>query len=171
MFGEDDAARFRINADFELFKNSGSVRVDNVELTTEQYTATSGSTIITLNKEFTDTLSAGEHTIQTIFDDGGIATARFTVVRDDQDSDRDPEPDPEPEPESDPDSDEGDDGPAVPQTDSSDNDLAVPNTGGNTNDGNSINPVILCILPIIVSAGVLIYKKKFGSIKHRVFDK
>lgn len=73
-------AKFKINADFRLF-DEGKVYVDNELVDPKNYTAKSGSTIITLKKEFVDTLSVGEHTLKVLFNDGGEAITTFNVAR------------------------------------------------------------------------------------------
>ena len=77
---ENNEAKFRINADFRLF-DDGKVYVDNELVDPKNYTAESGSTIITLKKEFVDTLSVGEHTLKVLFNDGGEAITTFNVAR------------------------------------------------------------------------------------------
>ena len=77
---KNEEAKFRINADFRLF-DDGKVYVDNELVDPKNYTAESGSTIITLKKDFVDTLSVGEHTLKVLFNDGGEATAIFNVVK------------------------------------------------------------------------------------------
>ena len=77
---KNNEAKFRINADFRLF-DTGKVYVDNELVDPKNYTAESGSTIITLKKEFVDTLSVGEHTLKVLFNDGGEAIATFNVAR------------------------------------------------------------------------------------------
>ena len=77
---KNEEAKFRINADFRLF-DDGKVYVDNKLVDPKNYTAESGSTIITLKKDFVDTLSVGEHTLKVLFNDGGEATAIFNVVK------------------------------------------------------------------------------------------
>ena len=76
---EDTEAKFRINADYSLFNNK--VYVDNVLVDSSNYTSKSGSTIIVLNKDYVDTLAAGEHTLKVAFADGGEAETTFTIVR------------------------------------------------------------------------------------------
>lgn len=77
---KNNEAKFKINADFRLF-DSGKVYVDNELVDPKNYTAESGSTIITLKKEFVDTLSVGEHTLKVLFNDGGEAITTFNVAR------------------------------------------------------------------------------------------
>ena len=77
---KNNEAKFKINADFRLF-DDGKVYIDNELVDPENYTAESGSTIITLKKEFVDTLSVGEHTLKVIFNDGGEAITTFNVAR------------------------------------------------------------------------------------------
>ena len=77
---KNNQAKFKINADFRLF-DDGKVYVDNELVDPKNYTAESGSTIITLKKEFVDTLSVGEHTLKVVFNDGGEAITTFNVAR------------------------------------------------------------------------------------------
>ena len=76
---EDTEARFRINADYSLFNKK--VYVDDVLVDDANYTSESGSTIITFNKSYVDTLSVGEHTLRVAFTDGGEATTKFTIAK------------------------------------------------------------------------------------------
>ena len=68
-------AVFRSSADIKKFKQ---LLIDNKIVDSKNYKVTEGSTIITLSKEYTKTLSVGEHTIQIVSVDGQ-ATAKFTV--------------------------------------------------------------------------------------------
>ena len=77
---KNNEAKFKINADFRLF-DDGKVYVDNELVDPKNYTAESGSTIITLKKEFVDTLSIGEHTLKVLFNDGGEAITTFNVAK------------------------------------------------------------------------------------------
>lgn len=79
-------ARFRIDADYSLFEDGGLVLVDDKEVDPSNYTSASGSTIITLKKEYVDTLSEGEHTLTVLFNDNGTASTTFTVVRENTDN-------------------------------------------------------------------------------------
>lgn len=54
------------------------VTVDGAVLTAEQFSVASDSSVITLKKEFLDTLSAGEHMLQIVFADGYAYTV-FTI--------------------------------------------------------------------------------------------
>ena len=74
---ESKNAIFRIDADFSLF--DGKLYIDGTLIDAKNYKAESGSTVITLNKEYVDTLSVGEHTIKVEFSDGGSATTKFEV--------------------------------------------------------------------------------------------
>ena len=74
---ESKNAIFRIDADFSLF--DGKVYIDGTLIDAKNYKAESGSTVITLNKEYVDTLSVGEHAIKVEFSDGGLATTKFEV--------------------------------------------------------------------------------------------
>lgn len=79
--GEDETATFRVDADFSLFENGGAVYVDDVEVDSKNYTAKSGSTVITLSKEYMSSLSEGEHTLKVTFNNGGNATTKFSIAK------------------------------------------------------------------------------------------
>ena len=54
--------------------------IDGTEMkANDQYTATKGSTIITIKKDYLSTLSAGEHEVQVVFNDGSVST-KVTVA-------------------------------------------------------------------------------------------
>ena len=80
-------ATFRINKDFGLFQNGGSVEVDGKEIEKKYYEAKSGSTIITLNGEFTKNLSEGEHVLAVKFGDNTEANTEFTITKEASGSD------------------------------------------------------------------------------------
>lgn len=63
------------NGSFVEFRD---VKVDGTLLATSNYTAKSGSTIITLKKEYLDTLSTGEHSFEILWRDGTASTV-FTI--------------------------------------------------------------------------------------------
>lgn len=58
----DDAATFRINADYRFFNDGGMVYVGDSLVENSNYTSESGSTIIKFTKQFMNTLSVGKHT-------------------------------------------------------------------------------------------------------------
>ena len=67
----DGALTFRANGDFAGFTG---VKVDGALIAADQYTAVSGSTMITLKKEYLDTLSVGKHTLTVVYGDGECST-------------------------------------------------------------------------------------------------
>ena len=76
--GEGGAnARFRSNAVFEEFRR---VLVDGRELDSANYIAYAGSTVVELKSAYLNTLSAGEHTLS-IVSQNGTAVTTFTVER------------------------------------------------------------------------------------------
>ena len=77
---KDNEARFKIDADYTKFENGGKVYVDDVLVDPSNYTSESGSTIITLKKEFANQLSVGEHTLKVEFTDGE-STTMFTIAK------------------------------------------------------------------------------------------
>lgn len=73
--GEKKELTFTSDASFADFLR---VELDGTALEEKNYTKREGSTIITLNRDFVATLSAGEHTLA-IVSQRGTATAKFTV--------------------------------------------------------------------------------------------
>ena len=66
-----DALIFRANGEFSKFIG---VKVDGTLLTSDQYTAVSGSTVVTLKRDYLSSLSAGKHTLTVVFGDGDCST-------------------------------------------------------------------------------------------------
>ena len=76
---KSDKMTFRINADYSLFENGGKVFIDDVLVDSKNYTSLSGSTIITFNKEYVDTLKFGEHTLKVVFNNVVETSTKFTI--------------------------------------------------------------------------------------------
>ena len=72
-------ATFKMDVDFALFEDGGSVKVDGKVVDPKNYTAISGSTVITLKADYLATLGAGEHTLEVLFKNNGSATTTFTT--------------------------------------------------------------------------------------------
>lgn len=64
--------------DSECFSHFTGVEIDGVSLSSGEYTAKVGSTIVTLKAETLQKLSVGDHTVTILFDDGSVST-RLTV--------------------------------------------------------------------------------------------
>lgn len=77
---KDDTLTVRINADYSLFENGGKVYVDGSLVDSKNYTSKSGSTIITFTKDYMNSLSAGNHTLKVVFNNGGTAETTFTIT-------------------------------------------------------------------------------------------
>lgn len=75
IFTNADSAKFASNADFSKFDH---VEVDGKTVAKKYYTAESGSTVITFNRNFIKTLSIGEHKLTIVSKDGNASTD-FTV--------------------------------------------------------------------------------------------
>lgn len=73
---KDKNLTFKIDAEFELFDK---IYIDDKEVEKSNYTAKSGSTIITFNDEYTKKLSEGKHAIKVTFTDGEFAITEFTI--------------------------------------------------------------------------------------------
>lgn len=78
---KDNEATFRINANYDLFANDGKVYIDKNLVGKKNYTSKSGSTVITFNKDYLDTLSIGVHTLDVHLSDGGEAQTTFTIAK------------------------------------------------------------------------------------------
>lgn len=74
--GSGTGLSFTANGYFPKFTG---VKVDGVTLSTEDYTAASGSTVVTLGADYLKTLKTGKHTISIVYTDGE-ATGEFRVV-------------------------------------------------------------------------------------------
>ena len=85
ILGEDSNVVFKIDADYSLFNPGGAVFIDGEHVDEANYTSKSGSTIISLNREFVDTLGAGTHLLGVTFTDGGVAAAEFTIQTSEED--------------------------------------------------------------------------------------
>lgn len=72
----DGSLTFTANGSFSKFTG---IEVDGVAVDASDYTAASGSTVITLKAEYLNTLTAGEHTITVLYTDGE-ASGTFTVA-------------------------------------------------------------------------------------------
>ena len=71
----DGTLTFRANGEFSKFTG---VKVDDQLVDAKNYTAISGSTIVTLSADYLKTLSIGNHTLTVLFNDGDCST-NFTV--------------------------------------------------------------------------------------------
>ena len=67
----DDTLKFVANGDFSKFTG---VKVDGTLVAADKYTAVSGSTVITLKKDYLSTLSVGKHTLTIVYNDGECST-------------------------------------------------------------------------------------------------
>ncbi len=67
----DGTLKFVANGDFAKFTG---IKIDGTLVAADKYTAASGSTIITLKKDYLDTLSFGKHTLTVVYNDGECST-------------------------------------------------------------------------------------------------
>ena len=70
----------RTENDETTYDHCTGVMVDGKAVDSENYTKEKGSVIIKLKSAFLDTLSAGEHTLTAMFDDGDDVTVKFTIA-------------------------------------------------------------------------------------------
>ena len=67
----DDTLKFVANGDFSKFTG---VKLDGTLVAADKYTVVSGSTVITLKKDYLSTLSVGKHTLTIVYNDGECST-------------------------------------------------------------------------------------------------
>lgn len=67
----DDTLKFVANGDFSKFTG---VKLDGTLVAADKYAAVSGSTVITLKKDYLSTLSVGKHTLTIVYNDGECST-------------------------------------------------------------------------------------------------
>lgn len=67
----DDTLKFVANGDFSKFTG---VKLDGTLVAADKYNAVSGSTVITLKKDYLSTLSVGKHTLTIVYNDGECST-------------------------------------------------------------------------------------------------
>lgn len=70
--GVDDVLIFRVDGDLSKFMG---IKVDDKWVDEEDYTAVSGSTVITLKNEYLKTLSEGQHNITFVYKDGKVSSS------------------------------------------------------------------------------------------------
>ena len=79
----DGTYTVRANGEFRKFVN---VEMDGKVVDSKNYTAKSGSTIITFSKEYMSSLSAGKHTVKVNFTDGSAETTLAVAQKDTKDT-------------------------------------------------------------------------------------
>ena len=67
----DGTLKFVANGDFSKFTG---IKVDGALIDADKYTAVSGSTVVTLKKDYLSTLSIGKHTLTIVYNDGECST-------------------------------------------------------------------------------------------------
>lgn len=80
--GGTEGLEFTVKAAYDdstTFEKFVGIQVDGADVDAENYTAVKGSLIITLKKEYLDTLAVGMHTLRTLFT-GGTVDTTFTIA-------------------------------------------------------------------------------------------
>ena len=75
----DKNLTFEFDMDYNLFVAEGQVFVDDIVIDDDQYTLSKGSTILTFKDAFTQSLSAGKHTLKVAVYNGELTTT-FTLT-------------------------------------------------------------------------------------------
>ena len=88
--GSETGLTFQANGPLDKFTG---IQVDGEELDSDAYTATSGSTVVTLEPAYLETLTEGKHHLTVLYTDGQCGTS-FTVQAAEEDPTEDPTDDP-----------------------------------------------------------------------------
>lgn len=83
--GVDGAAVFEMDAEYDWFENGGEVYLDDELVAEENYESWSGSTVVSFNADYLDSLALGEHQLTVIFGNNGIARATLQIADPDAD--------------------------------------------------------------------------------------
>ena len=142
--GEDHIAgdganlTFRIDYALEFLE---SVSVDDILLTSNEYEAQSGSTIIIIYSNYLDTLNDGNHTASVAFTNGETVNVNFTTSSESL---------------------------PVPNTSATDEETSgAPDTGYSTSSHDGIAPVVTYVVPVAILA-IVLASYTVGRSKHRV---
>jgi len=77
---ESSELKFEFDMDYDLFVQEGKVYVDNELVDVNSYELSRGSTIVTFNDDYTNSLETGEHVFKALVYNGEIET-RFTLAK------------------------------------------------------------------------------------------
>ncbi len=84
--------------DADTINHFTGIKVDGTVVDPSNYTYSAGSVIVNLNPGYLQTLSAGDHTVTAMFDDGDDVTTGFTILAAAQENTPTPTPTPTPVP-------------------------------------------------------------------------
>ena len=76
-----DEARFVVDGEYPEFEDGGFIIVDDEQVNPANYNAEEGSTVITLNSAFIETLDEGEHSLYVVYGNYKYAETTFTVAK------------------------------------------------------------------------------------------
>lgn len=77
---KDNDITFKFNAPSSLFENGEKIYIDDQLVDSSNYTSSSSDNSITLKKSYLNSLSAKQHTLKVVFNNGGSANGTFTVL-------------------------------------------------------------------------------------------
>lgn len=153
--GKSEAASFTVGVDFNLFKELAMIYIDGDIIDVSKYSARSDNvtgTVIDIQKDYLDTLPAGEHNLLVTFGESGVATAKFTILNPNQ----------------------GDD-PSGSDGDITDNDIPVPDTStkspdtGKNTKTDGISVTFIALFPVCFATSVYMLRRR-KNVRHRKFD-
>ena len=156
--GSGETLEFTCEGEFDKFTG---VNVNDELVDASNYTAVSGSTILTLSNAYLETLTAGEYSLQYIYTDGASEVITFTVEEaadTEEDADDTDTSDTEDVDDTDTSDDSTDVSTETTASDSSDNTLTANSTTSSDSKspktGDSVNLILIVIL-LAVSGGML----------------
>lgn len=149
-----------IKADGDFNKFSG-VYIDGEEVAKENYTAVSGSTVVTLKAAYVNTLSAGTHTVTVNYTDGKAET-KLTLKEDQEEGSTQDPSENESEDES---KDESKDKPKDESKNPSQNQANTTKSSPRTGDYLPIGWIIILISSVVIGLATVRYRMKIQDMK------
>ena len=157
--GSETGLTFRANGPLEKFTG---IQVDGEALDSDAYTASSGSTVVTLEPAYLETLTEGKHHLTVLYNDGQCGTS-FTV----QAAEEDPADEPDDDPTEDPDDDDSTEETEQKSTKKSDKAAKTASKKtGTPKTGDSADPALWAVM-LTVSGGAVLAVLCWGKRRER----
>ena len=156
--GSETGLTFRANGSLDKFT---VIQVDGEALDSDAYTAASGSTVVTLEPTYLETLTEGKHHLTVLYTDGQCGTS-FTV----QAAEEDPTEDPDDDPTEDPDDDPTEETEQKPSKKSDKATKTATKKTGTPKTGDSADPTLWTVM-LTVSGGAVLAVLCWGKRRER----
>ena len=156
--GSETGLTFRANGSLDKFTG---IQVDGEALDSDAYTAASGSTVVTLEPTYLETLTEGKHHLTVLYTDGQCGTS-FTV----QAAEEDPTEDPDDDPTEDPDDDPTEETEQKPSKKSDKATKTATKKTGTPKTGDSADPTLWTVM-LTVSGGAVLAVLCWGKRRER----